>query len=111
MNKINLLVSLGDKNRRVKDRRNEPRRVVEHAFGSEKWIQVIRSSYVFWPKEEQRIQERREETRRIAERRTERRVGQEKQRFEAFRKQTLKRPRQNQTLTEEERQMLRDLYH
>jgi len=37
MNKLNLLVSFMDKNRRREDRRRSPRRIIKHAFASDKW--------------------------------------------------------------------------
>lgn len=105
MNKLNLLVSLTDRNRRRKERRQYARRIFKHAFGSDKWVQVVRSSYVFWPKEDRRFQERRIVTRRMAERRTRLR----KYRRHAIRQQTLRNHLQSQMLTEEERKMLNDL--
>jgi len=105
MNKLNLLVSLTDRNRRREERRQSSRRIFKHAFGSEKWIQVVRSSYVFWPKEDRRFQERRTITRRMVERRTLLR----KYRRHALRQQTLRNHLQSQMLTAEERKLLNDL--
>ena len=105
MNKLNLLVSLTDKNRRREDRRQFFRRIIKYAFGTDKWIEVVRSSYVFWPKQDRRFDERRTITRRMVERRTLLR----KYRSHAFRQQTLRKHLQSQMLTEEERKMLNDL--
>lgn len=105
MNKLNLLVSLTDKNRRREDRRQYFRRLIKHAFGSDKWVAVVRSSYVFWPKEDRRFQERRSVTRRIVERRTLLR----KYRRHALRQLPLRSYLQGQMLSEEERKMLNDL--
>ncbi len=105
MNKLNLLVSLTDKNRRREERRQYSRRIVKHAFGSDKWVEVVRASYVFWPKEDRRSEERRSVTRRMVERRTLLR----KYRRHALRQQPLRKYLQGQILTEEERKMLNDL--
>lgn len=105
MNKLNLLVSFTDKNRRREERRSYSRRIIKHAFGSDKWVRVVRSSYVFWPKEDRRFQERRSVTRRMVERRTRLR----KYRHHAFRQEALRNHAQSQMLTEEERKMLDDL--
>ena len=105
MNKLNLLVSLRDKNRRREERRRYPRRIIKHAFGSDKWVQVVMSSYVFWPKQDRRSQNRRSVTRRMVERR----ITVRKYRRHALRQSTLKNHLQNQMLTEEERKMLSEL--
>jgi hypothetical protein len=105
MNKLNLLVSLTDKSRRREERRQYYRRILKHAFGSDKWVQVVRSSYVFWPKEDRRCQERRSVTRRMVERRTLLR----KYRRHAFQQPSMRNHLQGQMLTEEERRMLNDL--
>lgn len=106
MNKLNLLVSSRDRNRRQRDRRNTPRRIIQYAFGSEKWIQVVRALYIFWPKEDRRAQERRTVTRRMAERR----MALSKYRLYAFRKQgVLRRQQESLVLTEEEKKMLSEL--
>jgi hypothetical protein len=105
MNKLNLLVSLTDKNRRREERRQYFRRILKHAFGSDKWVEVVRSSYVFWPKEDRRFQERRSVTRRMVERRTLLR----KYRRHALRQHPLRNYLQGQMLSEEERKMLNDL--
>jgi hypothetical protein len=55
--------------RRIEERRNHCRREIEYAFGSEKWIQVLKSSYLLWPKIDRREQERRDLSRRNLERR------------------------------------------
>jgi len=101
MHKLNLLVSVRDKSRRRDERRRYSRRLIKHAFGSEKWVQVVRASYVFWPKEDRRSKERRNNIRRMVERRT----RLHKYRLRALRQQHL----QSQILTEEERKMLNDL--
>jgi hypothetical protein len=67
MNKINLLVSLTDMNRRREELRQYYRRIFKDAFGSDKWVEVVRSTYTFWPKEDRRFQERRSVTHRIVE--------------------------------------------
>jgi hypothetical protein len=59
MNKLNLLVTFTNKNRRREERRRYSSRIIKHAFGSDKWVQVVRSSYMFWPKEGRRTQQRR----------------------------------------------------
>jgi hypothetical protein len=105
MNKLNLLVSLTDKSRRKEERRQYYRRIFKHAFASDKWLEVVRSSYVFWPKEDRRFQERRSVTRRIVERR----ILLRKYRRHALRQQPLRNHLQGQMLTEEERKMLNDL--
>ena len=65
------------KSRRIEERRNHCRREIEYAFGSEKWIQVIKASYLLWPKADRRNQERRYLSRRNLERRL---------RFQTFRR-------------------------
>jgi hypothetical protein len=105
MNKLNLLVSLTDKSRRRAERRQYYRRILKHAFGSDKWVQVVRSSYVFWPKEDRRFQERRSLTRRMVERRAQLR----KYCRPALRQQPLRTHLQGRMLSEEERKMLNDL--
>ncbi len=105
MNKLNLLVSLTDKNRRREDRRSNSRRIIKYAFGSDKWVLVVRSSYTFWPKEDRRAQERRSITRRMVERRIQLR----KYRRNPLRQRVLGKHHQSQMLSEEERKMLNDL--
>jgi len=105
MNKLNLLVSFMDKNRRREERRRAPRRLIKHAFASDKWVQVVRSSYVFWPKEDRRSLERRSVTRRMVERRT----LLQKHRRHVIRQQTIRKHFQSQILTDDERKMLNDL--
>lgn len=105
MNKLNLLGSLRDKSRRRDERRSKSRRTIKYTFGSDKWVEVVRALYVFWPKVDRRGQERRDVTRRMAERRT--RLQQ--YRLHGFRQQTFRKQLQSQTLTEEERKMLNDL--
>lgn len=105
MNRINLLVSLTDMNRRREERRQYYRRIFKHAFGSDKWVEVVRSTYAFWPKEDRRFQERRSVTRRIVERGA--LFG--KYRRHGLRQQPLKNHYQSQILTEEERKMINDL--
>tara|TARA_R110001606_G_scaffold395664_1_gene568355 strand:- start:37476 stop:37808 length:333 start_codon:yes stop_codon:yes gene_type:complete len=106
MNKLNLLVSFTDKNRRREERRSYYRRVIKHAFGTEKWVQAVRSSYAFWPKQDRRSLERRSLTRRMVERRTRLRKYNH---HAALGQQKLRNYRQSQMLTEEERKMLNEL--
>jgi|GEM_PF-261546 hypothetical protein len=105
MSKINLLGTLRDKNRRREDRRSSFRRTIEHPFGSDRWVAVVRSLYAFWPKKDRRSEERRDLTRRSVERRT----RSQKYRLGAFRPRIVKQRFPSQILTEEERQMLNDL--
>lgn len=105
MNKLNFLGSMRDKNRRKQDRRHSSRRTINYIFGSEKWIQAVRSSYLFWPNQDRRTQERRGVTRRIVERRT----RLQKYRDYASRQLTTSKQLKVPLLTDEERQMLNDL--
>lgn len=105
MNKLNLLVSFRDRSRRRDERRRYSRRIIKHAFASDKWIEVVRSSYVFWPKDDRRSQERRNVMRRMVERR----ARLQKHRLHSLRQQMLTRHLQSPILTEEERKMLNEL--
>jgi len=76
-------------------------------FGSDKWVRAIQASYVLWPKEDRRQQDRRITSRRTLERRD------QLQRFRgmSLRQRMLKKQRQTQVLTAEERAMLKDLHN
>jgi hypothetical protein len=94
-----------DKMRRTTERRQRVRRVIRAAFGSDKWIAAIQSSYVLWPKQERRDRERRSIDRRWAERRTQLRAL----RRRPYRQRIIDKVIRSQTLTAEERSMLNDL--
>jgi hypothetical protein len=57
-------------NRRIEERRNHCRRVIFYPFGSDEWVHEISESYLLWPKDDRRHQERRYDSRRHIERRT-----------------------------------------
>lgn len=50
---------------RRSERRSEERRLIEHAFGSPEWIERIKEEYLLWPKQDRRINNRRQSLRRI----------------------------------------------
>ncbi len=96
-----------DKVRRMAERRKSSRRIIKAEFGSDKWVRAIQASYVLWPKEDRREQDRRITSRRTLERRD------QLQRFRgmSLRQRMLKKQRQTQVLTAEEKAMLKDLHN
>lgn len=92
--------------RRASERRKSTRRVIEHAFGTEKWIRSIQAEYLLWPKEDRRRHERRLSNRREVERRVQLR----KYRRNPLRYGVRKHPVDKPILTAEEKNMLNDLY-
>ena len=50
---------------RRSERRSEERRLITYQFGSPKWINRIKEEYLLWPKQDRRIQKRRQNRRRI----------------------------------------------
>lgn len=96
-----------DKVRRMTERRKNSRRIIKAEFGSDKWVRAIQASYVLWPK-----QDRRQQDRRITSRRTlERREQMQKFRSVSLRQRMLKKQRQTQFLSAEEQAMLRELHN
>lgn len=89
------------KSRRLDERRNRARRIMEHSFASKEWIKTIRATYAFWPNEDRRAHERRGLSRRILERRS----------FilEAHRYAQFQLTPESQKLTREEKEMLNAL--
>jgi hypothetical protein len=93
------------KSRRIEERRRGCRRLIKHAFGTEQWIKAVQSTYLLWPKEERRTDERRSVSRRLAERRVE--VSQYRNRTR--RPRILKQYIQQPMLTAEEKALLNEL--
>lgn len=94
-----------NKNRRRDERRHQSRRTINYSFGSEKWVQTVQTTYLFWPKEDRRGQDRRDVTRRKVERRTRLKAHL----HTGFRHQVQRQYFQNKMLTEDEKQMLNEL--
>jgi hypothetical protein len=104
MNNLNS-VDFRDKCRRVEERRIVSRRIINHPFGSAKWIKAVQTSYLLWPKEDRRIDDRRSVSRRM----TERRIQIHKPRRRTTHQRTLNEHIQKPLLTAEEIRMLREL--
>lgn len=90
--------------RRVEARRINCRRVNRYSFGSDKWIRVIKASYLLWPKVDRRQRERRYLSRRDLERRILLRNYHRNARY-----LTLNEKIRRQGLTREEKNMIYDL--
>lgn len=88
------------KSRRQSERRSEERRLVTFEFGSDEWVEMIKQNYLLWPKEDRRVQDRRQLARRKANRRTKGRDGPKNREY----------PKSlSDLLTAEEKQMLNEL--
>lgn len=106
MNNIRAIDSRNSSRRR-NERRNGCRRVIKYDFGCNQWLKAVQSSYILWPKQDRRIDERRSLNRRFAERRVERLQYRHSTRRQKVSKQYSQQP----MLTAEEKKMLNDLNH
>jgi hypothetical protein len=86
--------------RRIEERRNYSRRVIVYPFGSDEWVHAISESYLLWPKQDRRHEERRYLSRRHLERRM------QMQSHRRPRHLSLHEHAQRNGLTEEEKNML-----
>ena len=61
--------SLRQNSRRQDMRRKHERRIITFTFGSKEWLDMIKKHYFLWPKQDQRLNTRRNNDRRKLERR------------------------------------------
>ncbi|WP_305908974.1 hypothetical protein Q9L42_007975 [Methylomarinum sp. Ch1-1] len=90
--------------RRQHERRIKERRAVEYPFGSAEWIRRIQQENLLWPKYDRRCNDRRQHDRRQQDRRANNRSLKSRRRLAPS--QPFK---DHNILTDEEKQMLREL--